>query len=133
MDVANFETEDREPHLLGLVDLVEGASDRMGDAGEMLHQLGPKIGPGVDLVTRNDEGVSGLERSDRQKGNTDVILPNEMSRHLAVDDLREDTRHRSHSSCRPIAKRASIRHRGKELAGLTAPENTDDLGPGLRE
>jgi hypothetical protein len=82
-----------------LIRLVERSTDRLRNAREMLHDIGLELRPRIDLFSRHDQSMARLERRNREERDTDVVLPDEMSGQLTVDDFRKDARHVFPQTC----------------------------------
>jgi cardiolipin synthase len=71
-----------------------GSSDVVGHFEQPSDESGGAVDPVIDLLDRHDEGVPGLDRIDREEHGTLVVSPDEVTRDVAVEDAREDRRHR---------------------------------------
>lgn len=91
--VRHFEPGDHQPHPLTGHDLLLGLPDPVGDLHEMGGDADGKIGPLVNLVLRDDEGVAGMKGADVEHGEALVVLVQDPSRDLALDDAGEYRRH----------------------------------------
>jgi hypothetical protein len=59
----------------------------------MRQQHGVEVKPVVDLRPGHDQRVAWTERTDRQKGDARLVLPDEPTRQLAGNNPAEDTGH----------------------------------------
>jgi hypothetical protein len=59
----------------------------------MDNALDRQIGPLLDLGDRDDQGVAGSQRVDREEGHARVVTPHKGAGKIASDDAREDGGH----------------------------------------
>ena len=91
--VRHFETGDHEADALGRQQLALRLPDALGNGHQMGRRVGRKVGPVIDLGSRNNEHMARRERPDVHEGDAHVVLPDETAGNLAVDDAGEDGGH----------------------------------------
>ena len=93
VSVGDFQPGDDERDSLGLKCGHLGCANLAGNDGEMSSKLVREIDPMINFESRNDEGVAGADRGDREESNAHIVSVNEPSWKVAVDDLGKQGAH----------------------------------------
>ena len=93
VSVGDFQPGDDERDSLGLKCGHLSRTNFAGNDGEMSGKFVREIDPMVNFESRNNEGVAGADRGDREECNAHIVSVNEPSRKVAVDDLGKQGAH----------------------------------------
>src|SRR5699024_2337870 len=85
--VRNSETSDDKARARGAISSLDSLTDFLRAAGNMQPGLGIQVGPLINLLNWNDQGVAVPQRLNAQKRHALVSAVHETARQLAVDDL----------------------------------------------
>jgi hypothetical protein len=102
--VGDLLTHHQHADLGGVVDRVEGTTDRLGDRPDLGVERGVEVDPVVDGIDGHDQCVAGRQQRDGEEGDDVVVAPHEAGWDLAVDDPCEEG---GHDSQPPLTGRIS--------------------------
>jgi hypothetical protein len=91
--VRNLEPLNHQAYSERLEELTLGSGNSLRHSKQVLHQLRFEVGPIFDLDFGNDQGVAVAERMDGEEGHARVVLVDEVSRNLALDNSSKQAGH----------------------------------------
>src|SRR5690242_21106863 len=95
MAVRHLEPREHHPDSLGLEPRHLRTPDRLRGLDEMVEERRLEVDPVIDLRPRYHERMARTQWTDGQEHGALLVLPDESSRELALDDAREDRRHQT--------------------------------------